>query len=218
MDFSRCTDFISALIGSLVLLFPHLSDDFKLLQVEATIAIIVDILATLANDKCLEIVIRTFKLSFCLIWRCDHWYPPFRCPNLLFKRRSLRKEPLKSKCYRPEWLFDAFWQPGQTSRDRLSGQESCQETNICQKYTGFFGKTEFEIHFAIYLSLFLVFLKEPLKSRFCRPEWHFDAFWRPGQPSRDRLSGWVKIGLWRGVRLSGQDQYFSLLSKIYEVF
>ena len=143
------------------------------------------------------------------------------CSNLLNKRKSQRKKALKSKCCHPEWLFDAFWQPGQTSRDRLSGQESCQETNIClscQKYTGSFGKTEFEIHFAIYLSLFLLFLKEPLKSRFCRPEWHFDAFWRPGQPSRDRLSGWVKIGLWRGVRLSGQDQYFSLLSKIYEVF
>ena len=56
MDFSHCTDFISALIGSLELIFPHLSDDFELLQVDGTIAIIVWILATLANDKCLEIV------------------------------------------------------------------------------------------------------------------------------------------------------------------
>ena len=60
-------------------------------------------------------------------------------------------EPLKTKRCCPEELFDAFWRPGRTSRDRLSGQE----TNVFlppQKHTSSYVKTEFENNFTIFLS------------------------------------------------------------------
>ena len=107
------------------------------------------------------------------------------CSNLLNKRKSQRKKALKSKCCHPEWLFDAFWRPGQTSRDRLSGQESCQETNV------------------------VIFL-------FYSICWCILATWSTLQGQIVWLS--KNRPLERSQIVWPRDQYFSLLSKIYEVF